>query len=339
MNGVVPRKTGVSRWVRAARMLVVASAVPLMAAPGAARAAARFDCAKATTPIEKPICGDPSLSGLDGRMAPLFRQRLDPADPAMRRDQRQWLLSQLRSCAIAATGHGDPSPALRGKAVPCLRDLYRNRLAALTASHPGMDTPIRLVAGHPLKPGWMPLPRIVDPKGHPALERINRALALADTKDADDDCITRRDVNTTLVGRRYLSLVVNTVSQCAGAAEIDLGTEVLGFDLKTGAPVDWATMLPPSFHGSDAETELYRETLTRSDPEDAKECADFSFDTLDLWPDARHGGVAFQPAGSFPASTEQCIISAVVPLTTMRKLGANPTVLDDISHAAAAPPR
>ncbi|MGH7103511.1 MAG: hypothetical protein ACREFJ_14050 [Acetobacteraceae bacterium] len=305
MNGVIPHKMASPRRVPAALVLAVVSAVLLWAAPGAAGAPAGFDCAKATGPIERLICGDPSL----------------------------------RICAIAATGQGDPSSALRGKAVPCLRALYGKRRPALTASHPGMDMPVRLVAGHPLRPGWMPLPRIADAKGHPALERINRALAMADTKDADDDCITERDVNTTLVGRRYLSLVVNTVSRCAGAAEIDLGTEVLGFDLKTGAAVDWATMLPPSSHGSDAETRLYRDTLTHDDPQDAKDCADFSFDALDLWPDARHGGVAFQPAGSFPAATEQCVISAVVPLAAMRKPGANPTLLDDIRHAPTAPAR
>jgi uncharacterized protein YecT (DUF1311 family) len=339
MNGGVPQKTATPRRVPAALALAGVSVVLLLAAPGAARAAAGFDCAKATRPIEKLICGDPSLSDLDGRMARLFRQHLDRGDSAIREDQRQWLASRLRICAIPATGQGDPSSALRGKAVPCLRDLYRKRLAALTASHPGMDMPIRLVAGHPLRPHWMPLPRIADAKGHSALERINRALAMADTKDADDDCITQRDVSTTLVGRRYLSLVVSTVSRCAGAAEIDLGTEALGFDLKTGAAVDWATMLPPSFHGSDDETQLYRDTLAHDDPEDAKDCADFSFDALDVWPDARHGGIAFQPAGSFPASTEQCVISAVVPLAAMRKLGANPTLLDDIGRAPAAPAR
>lgn len=339
MNGVIPRKTRTTGRVPAVFMLVVVSAVLQLAAPEAARAAAGFDCAKATRPIEKLICGDPDLSDLDGRMARLFRQGLDQGAPAIRQDQRQWLVSRLRICAIPATGQGEPSPALRQKAVPCLLDLYRKRLAALTASHPSLDMPVRLVAGHSPRTGWTPLPRIANAKGHSALERINRALAMADTKDADDDCVTQRDVNMTLVGRRYLSLVVNTVSQCAGAAEIDLGTEVLGFDLRTGAPVDWATMLPPSFHGSDAETQLYRDTLTRSDPADAKDCAGFSFDALDVWPDARQRGVAFQPAGSFPASNGQCVISAVVPLAAMRKLGANPTLLDDISQAPAMPTR
>ncbi|MGH7104519.1 MAG: lysozyme inhibitor LprI family protein [Acetobacteraceae bacterium] len=318
-------------------VFVVVSAVLQLAAPGAARAAAGFDCAKAAKPIEKRICGDPDLSDRDSRMARLFRQRLDQGAPVIRQYQRQWLVSRLRISAIPATGQDEPSPALRGKAVPCLLDRYRKRLVALTASHPDLDMPVRLVAVHSPRKGWTPLPRIAGAKDHPALERINRTLAMADTKDADDDCIIQRDVNTTLLDRRYLSLVVNTVSQCAGAAEIDLGTEVLGFDLKTGAPVDWATMLPASFHGSDAETQLYRDTLARSDPADAKNCAGFSFDALDVCPDARHGGVAFQPAGSFPASNGQCVISAVVPLAAMRKLGANPTLLDDISHAPAAP--
>lgn len=337
MSGAISRKTAATAYVPAILIPVIVSVVLQLAASGAARAAAGFDCAKAARPIEKLICGDPSLSDLDSRMTRLFQQRLHQGDPAIRQDQRQWLASRLPICAIPATGQGDPSLALRQKAVPCLLDLYRKRLAVLTVFHAGIDTPVRLVAGHPPKHGWTPLPRIADAKGHPALERINQALAAADAKDADDDCIAQRDVDTTLVGTRYLSLVVSTVSQCGGAVEIDLGTQVLGFDLKTGTPVDWATMLPPSFHGSDAETRLYRDTLARSDPTDAKECADFSFDALDIWPDARQSGVAFQPAGGFPASSGQCVISAVVPLATMRKLGANPTLLDDINHAPATP--
>lgn len=250
-----------------------------------------------------------------------------------------FLLLTAPGAARAATGF-DSTKATRPIAKPIsvdpgLPDLYRKRLAVLTASHSGMDTPVRLVAGPPRKPGWMVLPRIADARGNAALERINRALAMADTEDADDDCLIERDVNTTLVGRRYLSLVVHAVSRCTGAMETDLSTEVLGFDLKTGAPVDWATMMPPAFQESDAEGELYRDTLSRDDPEDAKECAGFSFGTLDAWPDATDGGIAFQPAGGFPEVTEPCIITVVVPLAVMRKLGVNPALLDDIAQARA----
>lgn len=210
---------------------------------------------------------------------------------------------------------------------------------ARTAAHAAPGMPVRLVSTHPLKPGWARLPRIAVAAGHPALERINRALAAADAQDADDDCIIQRDVTTTFLGRRYLSLMVSTTSHCAGAVETDLDNEILGFDLKTGAAVSWATLLPPGFHGSEAEARLYHATLASTDPDDAKNCANFSFDALDVWPDAKDGGIAFQPAGGFPVVYGPCLLSAVVPLAAMRKLGMNKALLDDIAQASASPGR
>jgi uncharacterized protein len=73
-------------------LLIVLAVIGLGAlAPPAA--AASFDCAKATTPIEKAVCADSALSVLDDRLAERFAtataRALDPED--LRQDRRIWL--------------------------------------------------------------------------------------------------------------------------------------------------------------------------------------------------------------------------------------------------------
>lgn len=78
--------------------------------------AAGFDCAKAATTVEKTICADPELSGLDEALAALFRQNLaaDARAETVRAGQRAWL--KVRdACRDAA----------------CLNAAYQDRLAAL----------------------------------------------------------------------------------------------------------------------------------------------------------------------------------------------------------------
>lgn len=55
--------------------------------------AASFDCAKATTAVEKMICGNEGLSKLDEVMADTYKARLvaRPNDPSIRNDQATWL--------------------------------------------------------------------------------------------------------------------------------------------------------------------------------------------------------------------------------------------------------
>lgn len=55
--------------------------------------AASFDCAKATTEVEKEICADTELSILDDRLAAAYRRALVVATDkdALRREQREWL--------------------------------------------------------------------------------------------------------------------------------------------------------------------------------------------------------------------------------------------------------
>lgn len=57
--------------------------------------AAGFDCAKASTPVEKRVCADPGISALDTKLNDEFKQRLKGLGPvskiALRLDQNAWM--------------------------------------------------------------------------------------------------------------------------------------------------------------------------------------------------------------------------------------------------------
>lgn len=133
-----------------------------------------------------------------------------------------------------------------------------------------------------------------------------------------------------------MNFVVSLATHCEGGTT-DLATKVLGFDLATGEPIDWPRLLPPGFHGSDAEAGLYLKALKQDDPDDAAQCGDFARNSaFQVWPDAKAGGIAFQPgAGGVPSAEAGCVLSEVIPTAKMRQLGANPALLKDLDAAHA----
>ena len=87
-------------------------------------AAQSFDCAKATTPVEKMICADRSIADLDeylGRYYAAARAGNAPAASCLQADQAEWLKARRNACADAA----------------CLKSAYLDRLAELDPLQPG----------------------------------------------------------------------------------------------------------------------------------------------------------------------------------------------------------
>jgi uncharacterized protein YecT (DUF1311 family) len=103
----------------------------LLAVPVGAHAAG-FDCAKASTVVEKAICASPKVSTLDGQLGDAFRTALknhpDKAD-ALKLDQRHWLAE--RDAAVADFLSSSP-----GKALPVSTAQYQARIDFLR----GLDT-------------------------------------------------------------------------------------------------------------------------------------------------------------------------------------------------------
>jgi len=144
-------------------------------APAPRARAASFDCAKAATPTEKLICGDPQLSQLDGQTAQAYQRALERAlDPdKLRAEERAWLRTERKAC-------GDDA---------CLKKVYAQRLAALAAT-PGPENalgqvPVESVPADGRSGGAFKLAPVLDKaKGEAAVAAYNRhakdgALALA----------------------------------------------------------------------------------------------------------------------------------------------------------------
>lgn len=87
--------------------------------PATTAAAASFDCARATTAIEKTICGDPALSKADERLAEVYASAvavsLSPS--TVRAEQSRWLAQRDKLTSVDA-----------------LRQAYRMRVDALAAT-------------------------------------------------------------------------------------------------------------------------------------------------------------------------------------------------------------
>lgn len=109
---LTPRKTAL-----AACVLLAAFNSP---APGAS-----FVCAKASTAVEKTICGDAELSSLDEHLGRYYAVALEQAGAGaacLKSDQRNWVKTIRNPCG--ADAH-------------CLSAAYLQRLAALDGFQPG----------------------------------------------------------------------------------------------------------------------------------------------------------------------------------------------------------
>lgn len=80
---------------------------------------ASFDCAKATTNLEKQICGNPAISKLDDEIGKLYQNALDKADEEQKQrlvtEQKHWLRHTRNTC----------------KDEPCIKLAYWARQAEL----------------------------------------------------------------------------------------------------------------------------------------------------------------------------------------------------------------
>lgn len=229
----------------------------------------------------------------------------------------------------------------------------------LTALSPARAAESGLVAQPDLAPNIGAFPRLAADPAAPAAQRINRALAGLDKKFAaataecrqvDSSNEVTRTVDVTMKGARYLGLVAEESWFCGGAYP-DHDTLALTYDLGTGRPVDWTRLMPPSlglkasldntFDGtaigvvtSNTLSKIYTEQVSKA-PDFDKDCLEaFSMQdlTFQLWPSAKEGGVAVQPA-NLPHVAAACGDTIVIPAARLRELGADASLLADIEAA------
>lgn len=105
--------------------LLIAMTVALMCAlPAFATPEASFDCARATTAIEKLVCSSDELANLDRSLAAYYavaRSTFEEGRECVRADQMRWLRDVRNRCTD----------------VKCLERAYLERLAQLHAIQPG----------------------------------------------------------------------------------------------------------------------------------------------------------------------------------------------------------
>lgn len=164
-----------------------------------------------------------------------------------------------------------------------------------------------------------------------------------------------RTVEVTMRGPRYLSYVVTDNSSCGGAHP-NVGTTAIVYDLVSGAPVDWAKLLPPKLLGkvslnetSDGTKmitlgskrlyELYMAQYRAGERKDDKECTEAMEGmggadrepTFTPWLDAKGGGLGINV--DVPHVIQACADSITIPLATLRAEGVGDAMLKAIEAA------
>jgi hypothetical protein len=224
------------------------------------------------------------------------------------------------------------------------------------------DTPVDLKPMPAIAKGVAAFPRLTATDA--SAQKINRALdkldktvqtALKDCRanvDKPSDADFSRDIRVTMRGPAYLGFQITDNADCGGAHP-NAGDMVMVYDLGTGAPVNWQRLLPKTMvQGTSTDTaidgttiafvisktlqSLFLKAEAASGPIDP-ECKDVLTDpklALNLWPEAKAGGIAIEP-GDLIHAIQACADTIVIPTATLRPLGINAGLLDAIDAAHA----
>lgn len=225
------------------------------------------------------------------------------------------------------------------------------------------DRAVHLMVPPPVSKDVAAMPLIADPVDD-AERRINTAVrrldvnvrkAAADCKDSDGKPGDwQRSIDVPMRGPGYISFVI-TDSEFCGGAHPDSGTMSIVYDLRTGAPVDWTRLLPPTLTGKvtvqpqmdgtkmvtlaskhlhDLYLTGYHVDGTAQDQSDCKEAVQDGSDdppAMMVWLDAKAGGLAVQ--FDLAHAVQVCAAPVVIPVATLRAEGAQPALLDAIQAA------
>ncbi|WP_375382954.1 hypothetical protein [uncultured Sphingomonas sp.] len=240
-------------------------------------------------------------------------------------------------------------------------------LATLVAAVIAVAAPVRVAVPPPVRPGIAAYPRIAVPADD-AQRRINAAVLRLDARvrTAARACLTgtgthpgdwQREVNVTMRGPEFLSYLTSDDVDCGGAHP-NTALAAIVYDLRSGAPVDWTTLLPTSLTGRlgliDGEDEVKMVTLASprlnalyragydhgGDAAEEKECRTVIADEMRsgpvpmiAWLDAKAGELAVQ--FDLSHAEEACAETVMIPAATLRREGASLRLLDALAAAHA----
>jgi len=232
-------------------LLLLASPVP----------AASFDCAKAARPVEALLCGSPTLSSLDEKMAAAFSSLQaslpDDEKAALLTSQRQWLAYWGRYCSTDGEGTTfDPASA-----PGCAEREYQARIRDLTpfevgghpaiwhtrfsAARPAEDMPdYATLCSHVSRSPFLLPP--ADPASRPLVDAFNRWIAGLVGGDgaefADNTTETTLDVTPKLVSPNLVRADTSTYFNGFGAHPTS-GSTTSHFFLRQKRPLKASDLL------------------------------------------------------------------------------------------------
>jgi len=221
--------------------------------------------------------------------------------------------------------------------------------ALLTGAAQAGEADISLTSPAPLAKDVAAFPKL---DAHDATaDKINAALVRLDdrVRKARADCVTSKDaewsrsIDVTMRGPRYLSYLVSDSLYCGGPHP-DSSSFALVYDLTTGAPVDWAKLLPKPLVerasldssadgarigvvGSKTLSALYVAGLGKDLDADCREALTSADLNFILWPDAKTKGLAMQTI-SLPHAMQACADVVAIPTTKLRELRADKSLID-----------
>jgi hypothetical protein len=225
------------------------------------------------------------------------------------------------------------------------------------------DRAVHLQVPPPVRKNVAGMPQIIAP-ADAAESQINAAVQRLDATvgKAVDACkgpdgkpgYWERAIDVPMRGPGYISYVITDNLFCGGAHP-DAATMSIVYDLRSGAPIDWTRLLPPSLTGTVALEQgadgtrmvtlaskrlfaLYLDGYHASSAESQAECRHAIQDVAAdgaraamVWLDARTGGLAVQVG--LPHVVQACEAEVVIPVATLRAEGAQPALVDAIQAA------
>ena len=234
------------------------------------------------------------------------------------------------------------------------------------------DRRVQMKVPPPVSKTVAAMPLIADPADD-AERRINAALQRLTEQirktvptcknDQGKQGSWERTVEAPMRGPGFISFVIRDEAFCGGAHPA-AATMAIVYDLKTGRPVDWTILLPPSLTGSVAlaagmdgvrpgegakmvtlaSPRLYDLYIagyalpdadaTAQDRADCKEAVQRvggNPPAMMVWLSAKPAGLALQYDLSHVV--QNCAVPVIIPLATLRREGAKPALLDAIKAA------
>ena len=236
--------------------------------------------------------------------------------------------------------------------------------ACLAAAGPALaaDRVVSLTRPKPIRKDLQAFPRIAHPIDL-AEQRINAALTQLDNRVRKSAATCKgedgkpgdweRSIDVPMTGPGFVSYSFGDSMYCGGAYP-DFESSAIVYDLKTGRPVDWTDLLPPTLTGkvelapqpdgarmvtlaSKRLNDLFLAGYDRQrgdDPEckaAVRSAGDTGLPPMTVWLDSKLGGLVVQV--HLRHAVQACGEDIVIPTSVLRDEGAKPALLTALSAA------